>query len=152
VPVLARCFEAAGLSTVMVTNMPFWAEKIGVPRTLAVEFPFGHMLGQPHDVAQQARVIREALQVLATAEEPGTIVHSRERWPGSHEEAVRVSHSETEPPISGQMGRYIGRFLRGLRRGRGERAQGPTLHPPTGRGSGPQSDQLTSRPSDQLTN
>ena len=40
----------------MVTNMPFWAEKVGVPRTLAVEFPFGHTLGQPHDTAQHMRL------------------------------------------------------------------------------------------------
>ena len=53
---LARTLETAGLATIMVTNMPFWAEKVGVPRTLAVEFPFGHTLGQPHNVAQQMRV------------------------------------------------------------------------------------------------
>ena len=65
-PVLARTLEAHGLSTILVTNMPFWAEKIGVPRTLAVEFPFGHMLGQPGDVAVQRRVILQALDVLWT--------------------------------------------------------------------------------------
>lgn len=29
-PVLARTLEATGLSTILVTPMPFWAEKIGV--------------------------------------------------------------------------------------------------------------------------
>ena len=56
-PVLARTLEAAGLSTILVTNMPFWSEKIGTPRTLAVEFPFGHLLGAPNDPTQQMRVI-----------------------------------------------------------------------------------------------
>jgi D-proline reductase (dithiol) PrdB len=117
VPVLARTFEAAGLSTIVVTNMPFWSEKIGVPRTLAVEFPFGHILGQPHDKEGQMGVIRQALAVLEEAEGPGTIVHSQEKWPASLEEALRDSHPETPPPIAADLGRYIGQFLRGLRRG-----------------------------------
>jgi hypothetical protein len=65
VPVLARILEAAGLSTVLVTPMPFWAEKTGVPRALAVEFPFGSTLGRAGDADQQMRVIRQSLDVLA---------------------------------------------------------------------------------------
>jgi hypothetical protein len=117
VPVLARIFEAAGVSTVVVTNMPFWAERIGVPRALAVEFPFGHILGQPNNRAQQMRVIRQALEVLEQAQAPGTIVHFQEKWPVPLEETLRDCHPETPPPIAGQMGRHIGSFLRGLRRG-----------------------------------
>ena len=104
------------MSTVMVTNMPYRAEKIGVPRTLAVEFPFGHILGQPHNRELQMRVIRQALDLLETAESPGRIVHSQEQWPASLEEALHASHPETPPPIMADMGRYIGKFLRGLRR------------------------------------
>lgn len=106
------------MSTVMVTNMPFWSEKLGVPRTLAVEFPFGHILGPPHQRDQQMRVIGQALEVLETARVPGTVVHSAERWPASFEEACHVSHPETAPPIAADMGRYIGSFLRGIRRGK----------------------------------
>ena len=104
------------MSTVVVTNMPFWAEKIGVPRTLAVEFPFGHILGQPHHREQQMRVISQALETIEKAEAPGTIVHSQEKWPAPLEEALLDSHPETPPPIAANMGRYIGSFLRGLRR------------------------------------
>lgn len=116
-PVLARTFEAAGLSTVLVTNMPFWAERVGLPRALGVEFPFGHILGQPHDKAQQMRVICRALEVLEQAPVPGTIVHFQERWPAPLEEAMHDCHPETPPPIASEMGRHIGGFLRGLRRG-----------------------------------
>ena len=98
-PVLARTLEAAGLATIMVTNMPFWAEKIGVPRTLAVEFPFGHMLGQPHDIAQQMRVIHQALEVLETADSPGTIVHSTETWPVPQKEAAKDWQPEEPSPL-----------------------------------------------------
>ena len=98
-PVLARTLEAAGLSTILVTLMPFWAEKIGVPRALAVEFPFGHTLGQPHDTAQQMRVIRQALAALETAQAPGTIVHSPERWPVPQREASKDWQPEEPAPV-----------------------------------------------------
>lgn len=103
----------------MVTNMPYWAEKIGVPRALAVEFPYGHTLGRPHDREMQMRVIRQALEVLETADRPGTIVHSPEKWPGSFEEALHVAHPEEPPPIAKVMGRHIREAIQGLRRGSG---------------------------------
>ncbi len=74
-PVLARAIEAAGISTVLVTMMPYWAEKLGTPRTLGVEFPFGHLLGRAGEREEQLAVIRRALQVLRDAAEPGTIEH-----------------------------------------------------------------------------
>jgi D-proline reductase (dithiol) PrdB len=117
VPVLARLFEAAGVSTILVTNMPFWAERVGAPRVLAVEFPFGHILGRPGDRNMQMRVIDRALEVLEQAETPGTIVHFQEKWPEPLEKALHDSHPEQPPPIMGQMGRHIGSFLRGMRRG-----------------------------------
>jgi hypothetical protein len=100
----------------MVTNMPYWAEKIGVPRTLAVEFPYGHILGQRHDTAQQRRVLRMALDVLRSAKTPGTIVHFQEVWSESLEEAIRECHPDMPPPIMAHMSRHMGSFLRGLRR------------------------------------
>jgi len=79
--------------------MPFWAEKVGVPRTLAVEFPVGHTLGQPHDVAQQMRVIRQALEVLETAAAPGAIVHSPETWPVPQKEATKDWQPAEPSPV-----------------------------------------------------
>jgi hypothetical protein len=119
VPVLARTLEAAGLSTILVTNMPFWAEKVGVPRTLAVEFPFGHTLGQPHDVAQQMRVIRQALEVLETAEAPGAIVHSPETWPVPQKEALKDWQPEEPSPVMEVM---APRFLEMMRQRRQHKA------------------------------
>jgi hypothetical protein len=117
VPVLARLFEAAGISTVVVTNMPFWSRRVGAPRSLAVEFPFGHILGRAHDREMQRRVILRALEVLEQAREPETIVHLEEPWPEPLEAGRRASHPDTPPPIAAHMGRHIGDFLRGLRRG-----------------------------------
>jgi hypothetical protein len=79
--VLARVIEAAGISTVLVTMMPYWSDKVGVPRTLGVEFPFGHPLGHAGDRGEQLAVIREALRVLREAREPGTVEYLEREWP-----------------------------------------------------------------------
>lgn len=113
---LARTFEAAGLPTILVTMMPYWAEKVGAPRTLAVEFPFGHTLGPAQEHGQQRRVILEALQVLAEADRPGTIVHSQERW---HEpaEIAREAWQPSQPsPVVEYLGPKIKDMLRDLRK------------------------------------
>ena len=98
-PVLARTLEAAGLSTVFVTMMPYWAEKVGAPRSLAVEFPFGHSHGEPGKVVQPKRVNRQALDVLETAENPGTIIHSDERWPHPTDQAIKAWQPEEPSPV-----------------------------------------------------
>jgi hypothetical protein len=85
--VLAQEFEKAGLSTVIVTMMPYWAEKLGTPRTLGVEFPFGHALGLPNDRDMQMTVIRAALALLAEAGAPGAIRDLDLEWPQPSDEA-----------------------------------------------------------------
>ena len=115
-PVLARTLEAAGLSTILVSNMPFWVEKIGAPRTLAVEHPFAHTLGQPGDRAGQMRVIHQALDLLVNAVEPGTIVHSRDVWPIDVKEATQTWQPEEPSPIIRVMGPRIREILRERRR------------------------------------
>lgn len=100
-PVLARIFEDAGMPTVLVTNMPFWSERVGAPRSLGVEFPFGHIIGPAGDRVMQRRVILHALDVLEKAEGPGTIEHSRNhgpnlwRWPGAGRNPKR--HRRSRP-------------------------------------------------------
>ncbi|HET9476849.1 MAG TPA: hypothetical protein VFP63_05105 [Dehalococcoidia bacterium] len=86
---MAQVFEAAGLSTVMVTNMPYWSEKLGVPRTVAVEFPYGHMLGMPNDRETQMTVVQAALSLLAEAREPGIVRELDLEWPQPFDEAKK---------------------------------------------------------------
>lgn len=118
-PVLARIFEAAGLATILVTMMPFWSEKIGTPRTLAVEFPFGQPLGRPGDSAQQRRVIMAALQVLETAESPGTVHHFEEKWPLAQEESIRAWQPAEPSPIIAELAPKIRQILREQRQRKG---------------------------------
>lgn len=96
---LARMIEAAGISTILVTMMPSWAEDYGVPRAAAVEFPFAHPLGLPNDVPLQQRVIREALRVLAEAKGPNTIVHLDIPWPGDEREWRRSWQPAAASPL-----------------------------------------------------
>ncbi len=88
-PVLARTFEEAGISTVLVTVMPYWAERLGAPRTVGVEFPYGHPLGQPGDRDTQMGVIHEALRLLEEAAGPGEIRELGYVWPQELDEAKR---------------------------------------------------------------
>lgn len=118
---LARTLEAAGLATILVTMMPFWAERIGVPRSLALEFPFGHTLGQPHNIPQQRRVITQALKVLEGAESPGTVVHSPETWPVSQRESIAQWQPAETTPIIKVMAPKIRVLLRGQRKAQSRR-------------------------------
>lgn len=106
--------------------MPYWAEKIGVPRTLAVEFPFGQTLGQAGNVAQQMRVIRQALSVLETAPStssgqavsPGTIIHSDEVWPVDQKEAYKAWQPPEQAPIIAEL---APKFREMMRKNKGRR-------------------------------
>jgi len=87
--VLARTFEEAGLSTVLVTVMPYWSERLGVPRTVGVEFPYGHPLGRPGDRDTQMGIVREALRLLEEATGPGEIRELGYVWPQDLDEAKK---------------------------------------------------------------
>ena len=96
--------------------MPYWAERVGVPRTLGVEFPFGHILGEPYNTSQQLNVIREALEALASATSPGEIQSSSETWSGPVEEAIE-SWQPTDPsPIISELSPRIREMVRELRK------------------------------------
>jgi hypothetical protein len=117
VPVLARSLEASGLSTVLITMMPYWAEKAGVPRTLGVEFPFGHTLGAAGDAAQQTRVLMQALDLLNEASQPGEIWYSDEVWPEPVEQATRNWQPADPSPIITELKPRIRELLRARRKG-----------------------------------
>ena len=87
------------MSTVLVTVMPYWAERLGVPRTVGVEFPYGHPLGQPGDRDTQMGVIREALRLLEEAAGPGEIRELDYVWPQELDEAKRGWQPPEPSPI-----------------------------------------------------
>ena len=92
--------------------MPFWVEKVGAPRTLAIEFPFAYTLGLPKHPEQQRRVLLEALSVLESAAEPGTIVDSKEVWPLPTDETIKLWQPDEPSPIIKLMAPKIRSLLR----------------------------------------
>jgi len=72
--------EEAGISTVCINMRREVAQNVMPPRTLFVKFPLGAPLGPAGDHETHRAVIREALQVLVEASEPGTIVDSAHIW------------------------------------------------------------------------
>jgi hypothetical protein len=60
-----------------------------VPRTVGVEFPYGHPLGRPGDRDTQTGIIREALRLLEEAMGPGEIRELDHMWPQDLDEAKR---------------------------------------------------------------
>ena len=61
---LAHAFEAAGLSTIVLSSIREVTERIRPPRALHAEFPLGHPLGRPRDAALQHRVLEAAFALL----------------------------------------------------------------------------------------
>jgi D-proline reductase (dithiol) PrdB len=80
VGLIARVLEEAGIATVCIIMRREVAENVKPPRALFVKFPFGAPLGPAGDAETQRGVILEALSVLTSATEPGTIVDSPQAW------------------------------------------------------------------------
>ncbi|MDA1218554.1 MAG: hypothetical protein O2909_03840 [Chloroflexi bacterium] len=68
--VLARVFEAAGLTTIALALINEHVQKVRPPRALFVPFPFGYVLGRANDPEFQHRVIAAALDLLNRTEPP----------------------------------------------------------------------------------
>ncbi len=99
---LARIIEEHDVSTVIVTMMPVWSERIGAPRTLAVEHPYGQPIGPAGDADRQRDVLEHALGVLERADRPGYIEESEYEWPDARQ-ARKDWHPAEPAPIVRQM-------------------------------------------------
>jgi len=72
--------EESGISTVCIMMRREVAQNVKPPRTLFVHFPLGAPLGPANDKNTHRTVIRQALEVLETAQQPGAIVDSPLLW------------------------------------------------------------------------
>ena len=72
---LARIFESAGISTVVIGIQAFCVrlEAMRLPRLLLTPYLLGRTLGVPHDTTGQFRVLRMALRLLDEAKTGGTV-------------------------------------------------------------------------------
>jgi len=88
---------------VVVTTMPYWCEKMGTPRTVGVEFPFGHQYGMPGNREMQMKVILAALSLLEEAREPGEVRELDIEWPQDFDLAKKDWQPLEPSPIVAMM-------------------------------------------------
>lgn len=77
---IARVIEAEGIPTVSISLQREITAQVKPPRAVYLRWPFGHPMGEPHRPAQQRQVLRDALDLLLAAREPGIIVDLPYRW------------------------------------------------------------------------
>lgn len=81
VALVCRVVEAAGIPTVCITTARDITALVKPPRALFVNAPMGNNFGKPGAVATQALVLREALQLVADAQQGGVLRDSAFEWP-----------------------------------------------------------------------
>jgi len=80
VGLIARAIEAMGIPTVITMMYQQMADAIEAPRVVHALFPFGQPLGEPENPDQHRIMIEDALHLLVTASETGSVVHLPYRW------------------------------------------------------------------------
>jgi D-proline reductase (dithiol) PrdB len=99
-----RAIEAAGMSTIILSNIPDLTAAVSVPRMAAIEYPFGRTLGQPGDRDGQMAVLRATLQALQEIDMPGGVRHLPFEWPEPPDQAR--ARDVAPPPIVGYLVRH----------------------------------------------
>lgn len=79
---VARAAEESGIATVgiFVRSFRHVPEQMTLPRTVVTRHPMGRPLGAPFDHQRHRKVTEAALDLLETAEGPGTIVELEDRF------------------------------------------------------------------------
>ncbi len=90
---------------------------VGIPRTAAIEYPFGRPVGQVHDRQGQRRVLLAALEVLEKATKPGEVRHLPFTWP------EEPKSTDWQPPEMSPLIKYYLEELKAARRREAEQGQ-----------------------------
>ena len=77
---LQRTIEAEGIPTIGISLQQEITLKVKPPRALFLRYPFGHPMGEAFHVQQQRTILLQALKVLETLKEPGTILEPGYTW------------------------------------------------------------------------
>jgi hypothetical protein len=101
VGLVARVLEASGISTVTLSMIPALTRAVGVPRLAGISYPMSRPLGRPHDADGQRAVLREMLELLASATGPYSYVELPFVWPESPAQARNASNGLPAAPIVG---------------------------------------------------
>ena len=93
---LARVFEAAGLSTISLVMVREHTVKVKPPRALFVPFPFGYALGKPNAPQLQHRVLAAAFALLQQLSGPVLVDFPEEEAPTPLLQASSVRQHESQ--------------------------------------------------------
>lgn len=87
--------EEAGISTTSVTSALDISQLVKPPRAAFLNFPLGHQTGKLLDQELQLNIVKDCLNLLRTATEPGKIAELPYRWAEDdswEEKALRAAH------------------------------------------------------------
>ena len=70
---IQRVIESSGIPTIGISINRAYTESVKPPRSIFLDWPFGHPLGEPGNVRQQAAVLAKLFEALYTIDTPGTI-------------------------------------------------------------------------------
>lgn len=104
----------------VLTPIPDFHRAIGIPRSAAIEYPFGRPVGQIHDREGQRHVLLKTLEVL-DAQASGEIWHLPFTWP---EEPQKTAWQPFE------MSPLIKLYLAEIRRAREDEAERANVKSP----------------------
>ncbi|MEW6442599.1 MAG: hypothetical protein AB1640_16810 [bacterium] len=110
----ARYLEGKGFSTVVLNPTHEFNRIMGVPRTAAIAYPYGRLLGQPGDREGQRKVVLSTLEVLEQAARPGEVRHLPYVWPEEPKDA------KWHPP---EMSPIINHFIGEIKKARQQEAE-----------------------------
>ena len=105
----ARYLEENRFSTIVLTPMPEFHNLVGIPRSAAIEYPFGRLFGRAGDREGQREVLLALLNVLERSGKPGEVHHLPFVWP---EEPKKV---DWQPP---EMSPLIKLYLEEIKKAR----------------------------------
>ncbi len=77
---VCRLVEERDIATSYVATGRDLAALVNPPRALFVNHPMGNNFGGPNDIEMQASIVREALRLVETVEEGGTLVDMPTKW------------------------------------------------------------------------
>ena len=83
VTLAARCLEENGIPTVVMGCAKDIVESAGAPRFVFSDFPLGNGAGKPHDKVSQKQTLALALDLLAKATSPETVINPQV-WSKDH--------------------------------------------------------------------
>jgi hypothetical protein len=82
----ARFLEEKGFATVVLTPTWEFHRAVGIPRQVAIQYPYGRLVGQVGNVEEQRDILKDTLAFLEASETPGDVRHLSKRWPESPKE------------------------------------------------------------------